>query len=155
MCKLLRPSVLIGLIALILSAGHCKEKPETGVGLKERQNLLNLIMEIIQELKKYHLEEDEENGVQYKQDYPPLDQREMPDYGTYTEEQKVEIFPRDLRMKDKFLNHLTGHLYFGPKCTKHFHRLYHHTRDCTIPAYYKRCARLLTRLAVSPMCTEG
>uniref|UniRef100_A0A670YTS5 ALK and LTK ligand 2 n=1 Tax=Pseudonaja textilis TaxID=8673 RepID=A0A670YTS5_PSETE len=37
-------------------------------------------------------------------------------------------------MKDKFLNHLTGHLYFGPKCTKHFHRLYHHTRDCTIPA---------------------
>ncbi|XP_034292681.1 ALK and LTK ligand 2 isoform X1 [Pantherophis guttatus] len=155
MCKLLRSSVLIGLMALILSAGHCKEKSESSVGLKERQNLLNLIMEIIQELKKYHLEEDEENGVQYKQDYPPLDQREMPDYGTYSEEQKVEIFPRDLRMKDKFLNHLTGHLYFGPKCTKHFHRLYHHTRDCTIPAYYKRCARLLTRLAVSPMCTEG
>ncbi|XP_026551020.1 ALK and LTK ligand 2 [Pseudonaja textilis] len=153
MCKLLRSSVLIGLMALILSAGHCKEK--SSVGLKERKNLLKLIMEIIQELKKYHLEEDEENGVQYKQDYSHLDQREVPDYGTYSEEQKVEIFPRDLRMKDKFLNHLTGHLYFGPKCTKHFHRLYHHTRDCTIPAYYKRCARLLTRLAVSPMCTEG
>lgn len=89
MCKLLRSSVLIGLMALILSAGHCKEKSESSVGLKERQNLLNLIMEIIQELKKYHLEEDEENGVQYKQDYPPLDQREMPDYGTYSEEQKV------------------------------------------------------------------
>uniref|UniRef100_A0A4X2KAY8 ALK and LTK ligand 2 n=1 Tax=Vombatus ursinus TaxID=29139 RepID=A0A4X2KAY8_VOMUR len=39
-------------------------------------------------------------------------------------------------------------------CNKHFHRLYHNTRDCTIPAYYKRCARLLTRLAVSPLCTQ-
>uniref|UniRef100_A0A8C6EIS9 ALK and LTK ligand 2 n=3 Tax=Microcebus murinus TaxID=30608 RepID=A0A8C6EIS9_MICMU len=58
-------------------------------------------------------------------------------------------------MKDKFLKHLTGPLYFSPKCSKHFHRLYHNTRDCTVPAYYKRCARLLTRLAVSPVCTEG
>ncbi|KAM5262801.1 ALK and LTK ligand 2 [Ctenodactylus gundi] len=66
-----------------------------------------------------------------------------------------QIVPRDLRMKDKFLKHLTGPLYFSPKCSKHFHRLYHNTRDCTIPAYYKRCARLLTRLAVSPMCMEG
>ncbi|XP_016801395.1 ALK and LTK ligand 2 isoform X5 [Pan troglodytes] len=57
-------------------------------------------------------------------------------------------------MKDKFLKHLTGPLYFSPKCSKHFHRLYHNTRDCTIPAYYKRCARLLTRLAVSPVCME-
>ncbi|KAL4824748.1 hypothetical protein H8958_005658 [Nasalis larvatus] len=65
-----------------------------------------------------------------------------------------EIVPRDLRMKDKFLKHLTGPLYFSPKCSKHFHRLYHNTRDCTIPAYYKRCARLLTRLAVSPVCME-
>uniref|UniRef100_A0A7N9CB98 ALK and LTK ligand 2 n=2 Tax=Catarrhini TaxID=9526 RepID=A0A7N9CB98_MACFA len=69
-------------------------------------------------------------------------------------EQRVEIVPRDLRMKDKFLKHLTGPLYFSPKCSKHFHRLYHNTRDCTIPAYYKRCARLLTRLAVSPVCME-
>ncbi|VFV35674.1 Hypothetical predicted protein [Lynx pardinus] len=66
-----------------------------------------------------------------------------------------KIVPRDLRMKDKFLKHLTGPLYFSPKCSKHFHRLYHNTRDCTVPAYYKRCARLLTRLAVSPMCLEG
>ena len=27
-----------------------------------------------------------------------------------------------------------GPLYFSPKCSKHFHRLYHNTRDCTIPA---------------------
>lgn len=71
----------------------------------------------------------------------------------------TEIVPRDLRMKDKFLKHLTGRfpphpscarpgtqepytlspsipgpLYFSPKCSKHFHRLYHNTRDCTVPA---------------------
>uniref|UniRef100_A0A8C2Z5W7 ALK and LTK ligand 2a n=1 Tax=Cyclopterus lumpus TaxID=8103 RepID=A0A8C2Z5W7_CYCLU len=65
------------------------------------------------------------------------------------------VFPRDLRKKEKFLKHITGPLYFSPKCRKHVYRLYHHTRDCTIPAYFKRCARLLTRLAGSPQCTEG
>uniref|UniRef100_A0A8B9PNS5 ALK and LTK ligand 1 n=1 Tax=Apteryx owenii TaxID=8824 RepID=A0A8B9PNS5_APTOW len=40
-------------------------------------------------------------------------------------------------------------------CSKHFHRLYHNTRDCSTPAYYKRCARLLTRLAMSPLCTQS
>ncbi|XP_048353804.1 ALK and LTK ligand 2 [Sphaerodactylus townsendi] len=154
MCRLLKSPVLLGLVLVMLSAGHCKETLESSAELKERQNLLNLIMEIIQELRKYHLEEEEENGAQYKQDYLS-DRRKVADYGTYSEEQRVEIVPRDLRMKDKFLKHLTGPLYFGPKCTKHFHRLYHNTRDCTIPAYYKRCARLLTRLAVSPMCVEG
>ncbi|KAK5847436.1 hypothetical protein PBY51_016560 [Eleginops maclovinus] len=62
--------------------------------------------------------------------------------------------PRDPRQKEKFIKHLTGPLYFNPKCRKHFHRLYHNTRDCTIPAYYKRCARLLTRLANSPRCSD-
>ncbi|XP_054480145.1 ALK and LTK ligand 2b [Anoplopoma fimbria] len=61
---------------------------------------------------------------------------------------------RDPRHKEKFIKHLTGPLYFNPKCRKHFHRLYHGTRDCTTPAYYKRCARLLTRLASSPRCAE-
>ncbi|KAL6483118.1 hypothetical protein MHYP_G00079900 [Metynnis hypsauchen] len=78
-------------------------------------------------------------------------------HGLKTEsgEQILEIFPRDLRKKEKFLKHLTGPLYFSPKCRKHVYRLYHNTRDCTIPAYYKRCARLLTRLAGSPRCLES
>ncbi|XP_040887961.1 ALK and LTK ligand 2 [Toxotes jaculatrix] len=66
----------------------------------------------------------------------------------------LEGHPRDPRHKDKFIKHLTGPLYFNPKCRKHFNRLYHNTRDCTVPAYYKRCARLLTQLANSPRCTE-
>lgn len=85
----------------------------------------------------------------------------------------------------------SGPLYFSPKCRKNVYRVYHHTRDCTIPACkqlwgtrspaptstrpgrvkkktyhrlfspfflssdFKRCARLLTRLAGSPQCTEG
>lgn len=145
--------MLLGLVLLMLSASYCKERTDS-IGLKDRQSLFNLIMEIIQELKKYHTEED--NGVLYfsNHDYT-LDRREVADYGEYQDEQRAEIVPRDLRLKDKFLKHLTGPLYFSPKCSKHFHRLYHNTRDCTIPAYYKRCARLLTRLAVSPMCMEG
>ncbi|XP_073731574.1 aLK and LTK ligand 2a [Misgurnus anguillicaudatus] len=74
---------------------------------------------------------------------------------TKTGERILEVFPRDLRKKERIIQHLTGRLYFGPKCRKHVYRLYHNTRDCTIPAYYKRCARLLTRLAGTPRCQEG
>ncbi|TSN67124.1 ALK and LTK ligand 2 [Bagarius yarrelli] len=31
-------------------------------------------------------------------------------------------------------NQTLGPLYFSPKCSKHFYRLYNYTRDCTIPA---------------------
>lgn len=84
---------------------------------------------------------------------------------------------------EEMLCSLSGPLYFGRKCRKHVYKVYHHNRDCTIPACkphvrflfvasasrnrhsfkpvvvflpdFKRCARLLTRLAVSPQCTEG
>ncbi|ERE68522.1 hypothetical protein H671_7g17891 [Cricetulus griseus] len=116
------------------------------------KTLLRLLVELVQELKKFHTG-DKRLQLLGESDFA-LGGREATDYGADPEEQRVEIVPRDLRMKDKFLKHLTGPLYFSPKCSKHFHRLYHNTRDCTIPAYYKRCARLLTRLAVSPMCME-
>ncbi|XP_062424218.1 ALK and LTK ligand 1 [Rhea pennata] len=66
-----------------------------------------------------------------------------------------ENFPRDSSLKDKFIKHFTGPVTFSSECSKHFHRLYHNTRDCSTPAYYKRCARLLTRLAMSPLCTQS
>uniref|UniRef100_A0A674GKI5 ALK and LTK ligand 1 n=2 Tax=Passeriformes TaxID=9126 RepID=A0A674GKI5_TAEGU len=53
-----------------------------------------------------------------------------------------------------FINHLWP-VTFSSECSKHFHRLYHNTRDCSTPTYYKRCARLLTRLAMSPLCTQS
>ncbi|XP_068165632.1 ALK and LTK ligand 2-like [Antennarius striatus] len=64
----------------------------------------------------------------------------------------AEGHPRDPRVKERFIKHLTGPIFIKPKCKKHFNRLYYSTRDCTIPAYYKRCALLLTRLAKSPNC---
>ncbi|XP_019348244.1 ALK and LTK ligand 2 isoform X2 [Alligator mississippiensis] len=124
---------LLGL--LVLSAGSRAETSDS-MDVKDRQSLLDLIMEIIQELKSYQLQGESGQQRFPKHDYG-LDRREVEDYGGYPDEQRV------------------GPLYFSPKCSKHFHRLYHNTRDCTIPAYYKRCARLLTRLAVSPMCMEG
>ncbi|CAK6982560.1 ALK and LTK ligand 2-like [Scomber scombrus] len=66
----------------------------------------------------------------------------------------LETQPRDPRHKEKIIKILTGPLSFNPKCRKHFNRLYHNTRDCTTPAYYRRCARLLIRLANSPRCIE-
>ncbi|XP_030046001.1 ALK and LTK ligand 1 [Microcaecilia unicolor] len=65
----------------------------------------------------------------------------------------IEILSHD-SLKDKFIRHFTGTVEFSSECSQHFHRLYHNTRDCTIPVYYKRCARLLTRLAMSPLCTQ-
>ncbi|XP_058619673.1 ALK and LTK ligand 2a-like isoform X2 [Onychostoma macrolepis] len=53
---------------------------------------------------------------------------------TETGETILKIFPRDVRKKEKVIRILTGPLYFSPKCRKHVYRLYHNTRDCTIPA---------------------
>ncbi|OPJ83446.1 hypothetical protein AV530_006337 [Patagioenas fasciata monilis] len=51
--------------------------------------------------------------------------------------QQQEILPRDSSLKDKFIKHFTGPVTFSSECSKHFHRLYHNTRDCSTPAYYK------------------
>ncbi|XP_037007719.1 ALK and LTK ligand 2 [Artibeus jamaicensis] len=145
--------LLLGLLLVLGAVGPGRGVTEPRE-VADRQTLLRLIVEIIQELKKYHSGESKRLQPPGPQDAAP-GRREASDYGLDPEEQRAEIVPRDLRMKDKFLKHLTGPLYFSPKCSKHFHRLYHNTRDCTVPAYYKRCARLLTRLAVSPVCMDG
>ncbi|XP_061883794.1 ALK and LTK ligand 1 [Entelurus aequoreus] len=83
--------------------------------------------------------------------------------------QLVEVVPRDANKKSKFIQHFTvygendglpliqryGPVKFSSECRTGFDRLYHNTRDCSRPAYYKRCARLLTRLAMSPLCTPS
>uniref|UniRef100_A0A8C6WBC4 ALK and LTK ligand 2 n=2 Tax=Nannospalax galili TaxID=1026970 RepID=A0A8C6WBC4_NANGA len=143
--------LLLVLLLVVGAVGHRGRAQPRGPA--DRQALLRLLVELVQELKKFQTGDSKRLQLLGEQDFA-LGRREATDYGADPEEQRVEIVPRDLRMKDKFLKHLTGPLYFSPKCSKHFHRLYHNTRDCTIPAYYKRCARLLTRLAVSPMCME-
>nr|XP_061832422.1 protein ALKAL-like [Nerophis lumbriciformis] len=69
--------------------------------------------------------------------------------------QLLEVVPRDANKKSKFIQHFTGPVKFSSECRTGFDRLYHNTRDCSRPAYYKRCARLLTRLAMSPLCTPS
>ncbi|XP_053315769.1 ALK and LTK ligand 2 [Spea bombifrons] len=149
----LRFPALLALALLMLSSGYCKERTESST-LSDK-TLLNFIMKIIKDLKKHNVEE--ENGVQHmpkEEDYS-IDYKDDPDYGFY-QEQRVEIVPRDLRMKEKFLKHLTGRLSFtSPNCNKLFRRVYNTTRDCTTPTHYKRCARLLNRLAISPSCMDG
>ncbi|XP_069816146.1 ALK and LTK ligand 1 [Dendropsophus ebraccatus] len=66
-----------------------------------------------------------------------------------------EIFSRDSNLKEKFINHFTaGPVVVSAECSKQFYRLYHNTKDCSTPAFYKRCARLLTRLAKSQLCSQ-
>ncbi|XP_038309083.1 ALK and LTK ligand 2 [Canis lupus familiaris] len=141
------------LLALLLVLGAARPGGTEPGQAAAGRSLLRLVVEILQELRKAHA------GEAKRLHGPGLGRRELSESDgagrSLPEEQRVEIVPRDLRMKDKFLKHLTGPLYFSPKCSKHFHRLYHNTRDCTVPAYYKRCARLLTRLAVSPACVDG
>ncbi|KAF7198728.1 aLK and LTK ligand 2a [Nothobranchius furzeri] len=57
----------------------------------------------------------------------------------------------DQKMKQKIIEILTGPLDFS-LCPTDAYKMYHHTRDCTIPAYLKRCVRLLKQLASSRQC---
>ncbi|XP_076027790.1 aLK and LTK ligand 2a [Genypterus blacodes] len=143
----------LGLV-LLMSAltGHCclsAPPPEAVSGGDARTQTLR---RMVAEVKSV-----EENRAQTA---APLSstsvvRRDFRDVRSDRADQVIVISPRDLRKKEKFLKHMTGPLYFSPKCRKHVYRLYHHTRECTIPAYFKRCARLLKRLAGSPQCTEG
>ncbi|XP_056624216.1 ALK and LTK ligand 2b [Triplophysa dalaica] len=141
----LRTLVFIALLLLILTAGYCKQRD------RDDTSLLDLLrVRLTREHRSdgnLHSPKITEESIETKDVYKVTK--------TDENERILEVFPRDLRQKEKFLKHLTGPLYFSPKCSKHFYKLYHNTRDCTIPAYYKRCARLLTRLAGSQRCTEG
>ncbi|XP_036448361.1 ALK and LTK ligand 2-like [Colossoma macropomum] len=139
--RALRAPLVVALALLVLSQRMSGRPMDENVDESARccDNLLERITQSTSE-KERALEREDAHGHGLK---------------TESGEQILEIFPRDLRKKEKFLKHLTGPLYFSPKCRKHVYRLYHNTRDCTIPAYYKRCARLLTRLAGSPRCLES
>ncbi|XP_071385134.1 ALK and LTK ligand 2b-like [Centroberyx affinis] len=142
--RALRLPVLSALLVLLLTAGHCNLAAlPPGPGTRMEGGSV--------------LELDGDRSPKSRTETPTdLTEHSVktPERGGNKSQQILHVYTRDLRHKEKFLKHLTGPLYFNPKCRKHFYRLYHNTRDCTIPAYYKRCARLLTRLASSPRCTE-
>lgn len=143
----LRTLVFIGLLLLILTAGYCKQRD------RDDTSLLDLLIDRMR-LTREHRSDGNIHSPKISED--SVETKDANKVSKTDQNERIlDVFPRDLRQKEKFLKHLTGPLYFSPKCSKHFYKLYHNTRDCTIPAYYKRCARLLTRLAGSQRCTEG
>ncbi|XP_028252506.1 aLK and LTK ligand 2a [Parambassis ranga] len=161
----LRKHFIMGLVLLMCTlTDHCGESaPSTAPAAAaaaaggDAQQALRRMVEIVN-----HVEESRgrhsartESPLTAREGSSPTEQRDFRNLKADRGNQAVVVFPRDAKKKEKFLKHITGPLYFSPKCRKTVYRVYHHTRDCTIPAYFKRCARLLTRLAGSPQCTEG
>uniref|UniRef100_A0A8C7EZX0 ALK and LTK ligand 1 n=1 Tax=Oncorhynchus kisutch TaxID=8019 RepID=A0A8C7EZX0_ONCKI len=149
--------ILSSLFLLLISSGQCMDSKE--VRQKERRILLDHVLQV--------------NGDSQQGDKPSVSSRynsglfpaaqdmkfssgEKPLYVPRLDNSKpIDNVPRDINLKDKFIKHFTGPVKFSSECRTHFHRLYHNTRDCSRPAYYKRCARLLTRLAMSPLCSQS
>ncbi|KAM8726047.1 ALK and LTK ligand 2-like [Acanthopagrus latus] len=154
----LRKHFNMGLVLLMCAlTGHCGESaPSTATPAAAAGRDFRRIVEIVKQVEesrgRHGAARTEPPSVPRAMS-APVEARDLRNLKTDREEKAVVVPPS--RKKEKFLKHITGPLYFSPKCRKHVYRLYHHTRDCTIPAYFKRCARLLTRLAGSPQCTEG
>ncbi|XP_067116808.1 LOW QUALITY PROTEIN: ALK and LTK ligand 2b [Osmerus mordax] len=149
-----RAPVLLALFVILLTAGYCKKSalrvvPGTSA-VTDGRSLIELIMDKVRLARDSQGDGHTEYPVK-KMNFS-FEAKENNDVNK--SHHIIEVFPRDLGQKEKIIKHFTGPLYFNPKCRKHFYRLYHNTRDCTIPAYYKRCARLLIRLAGSQRCTE-
>ncbi|XP_042246896.1 ALK and LTK ligand 2-like [Thunnus thynnus] len=157
----LRRHFTMGLVLLMCTlTGHCSESAPSAAPAaagRDAQRDLRRMAEIVRHVEESrgHHSAKTEAPLTARARTTPVEPKDLSNLKIDRGDQVVVVFPRDLRKKEKFLKHITGPLYFSPKCRKHVYRLYHHTRDCTIPAYFKRCARLLTRLAGSPQCTEG
>ncbi|KAM9308365.1 ALK and LTK ligand 1 [Gastrophryne carolinensis] len=85
----------------------------------------------------------------------PSDRRGLLPFWSSSTHQTTQFFSRDSTLKEKFINHFTaGPILFSAECSKQFYRIYHNTKDCSTPADYKRCARLLTNLAKKRYCSQ-
>ncbi|XP_069370884.1 aLK and LTK ligand 2a [Paralichthys olivaceus] len=160
----LRKHLTMGLLLVMCTlTGHCGRsapsmaaRSATASGGEARLDLRRMVevMKHVEESRSRHSAKTE-SPLTSRAHTSPVEPKDLRNLKTDRGAQAVVVFPRDLRKKEKFLKHITGPLYFSPKCRKQVYRVYHHTRECTIPAYFKRCARLLTRLAGSLQCTEG
>ncbi|CAJ1078414.1 ALK and LTK ligand 2-like [Xyrichtys novacula] len=157
----LRRHFSMGLVLLMCTlTGHCSESapsvapPASTAASRDKQQDLRQIVEIVKHVEDSRGRIGKVEAATGARG-PPVEPKDLHSFKPDREDQVVVVYPRDLRKKERLLKHITGPLYFSPKCRKLVYRLYHYTRDCTIPAFFRRCARLLTRLAGSPMCTEG
>lgn len=88
--------LLLGLLLVLGAAGAGVAEPREAA---DRQTLLRLIVEILQELKKYHSGESKRLQLSGQHDYT-LGRREVSDYPVYPEEQRVGECPC-LRLADR------------------------------------------------------
>lgn len=160
-----RKHFVVGLLLLTCAlTRRCSESASTATTAaaaasagRDATMILRRLVEIVRNVEesRNHLSAKTETPLMSRAWTSPTEPKDLRSMKTDRRVKAAGIPPIDLRKKEKFIKILTGPLYFGPKCRKHAYKVYHHNRDCTIPAYFKRCARLLTRLAVSPQCTEG
>ncbi|XP_051525663.1 ALK and LTK ligand 1 isoform X1 [Myxocyprinus asiaticus] len=148
--------ILLSMIILLITSSQCMDSKE--VKQKERQTLLNLILQVIGDNQRDKPASRRITSGLYSasQDVKFTSREKTAHLSKADSRRPIEIVPRDIRMKDKFIEHFTaGPVKFPSECRTHFSRIYYNTRDCSQPTYYKRCARLLTRLAMSPLCTQS
>ncbi|MBN3279964.1 ALKAL protein, partial [Polyodon spathula] len=132
--------IVVGIIFLLVTSGQCMDSKE--YRQKESRTLLDLILQVIGENQGdkgvsrryaggiYSVEQDYKISSREKALFIPRLDNNRP----------IEIVPRDVNLKDKFIKHFTaGPVKFSTECSKHFHRLYHNTRDCSRPACRFQC----------------
>ncbi|XP_051948097.1 ALK and LTK ligand 2a-like isoform X2 [Xyrauchen texanus] len=124
------PVVVMGLILLICTTVH-SDASANNVD-KDEKTWFRRMLDIMRQVENSAGVERAQTTSKTERALQPKDFKH--NLKTKNGETILEIFPRDLRKKEKIIKHLTGPLYFSPKCRKHVYRLYHNTRDCTIPA---------------------
>ncbi|XP_027884388.1 ALK and LTK ligand 1 [Xiphophorus couchianus] len=148
--------ILLTIFFLLISSGQCMDSKQ--VKQNERRTLLDLILQVIKDSQQRDKPVSRRCGSGLHtsaQDFKSSSW-EKPLYAPRLDNTRlIDIVSRDAGLKNKFIQHFGGHVKFSSECKTHFHRLYYTTRDCSTPAYYKRCARLLTRLAMSPLCMQS
>ncbi|XP_053360874.1 ALK and LTK ligand 1 [Clarias gariepinus] len=122
--------ILLSVILLLITSSRSMDSKE--VTHEDKHTLLDLLLHVIRDSEREKLNTREKS----------------------THSRPIEIILRDVSIKDRFIKHFTGPVKFPSECRMHFHRIYHNTRECSRPTFYKRCARLLMRLATSPLCAR-
>ncbi|XP_007904100.1 protein ALKAL-like isoform X2 [Callorhinchus milii] len=143
---------LLGIVFLLVTPGHSESITEPRA--KEKHSLVDLILAGVGDSTH-----GGKNLVKRYSNLFPLDKdykhssKETPALVS-TLDKSLEIAARDLSLKDKYILSFGGVINFPPECSKYFFRIYNNTKDCTTPSFYRRCARLLKQLSLSPSCRQ-
>ncbi|KAL7829004.1 hypothetical protein SRHO_G00326380 [Serrasalmus rhombeus] len=145
--------ILLSIMVLLITSSQCMDSNEGKQ--KERRTLLDLLVQALGDEQRDKPVSRRVSLYSAAQHVKLSSREKATRLPKLDNSRPIEIVPRDVSVKDKFIKHFTaGPVKFSSECRTHFHRIYHNTRDCARPAYYKRCARLLTRLAMSPLCAQ-